>query len=155
MEICTLSSFKNNYFVFNMYANLVYDTTNFISNDYPGYKNWFWYKHIPRVLCGCGEIVMCTLDGNLIGITALKKYINEHKICTIYVCEEYRRRRIATAMLHISFMYLFTTKPIISIPSYKVPMFEKIITKYNWVLTRISNSSRMLKEYIYNESIFL
>ena len=56
-------------------------------------------------------------------------------------------------MLEYAFKYLGTTKPLITITDYKIPMFETIIKKYNWELTQTmsegyyNNSSR---ELVYN-----
>ena len=67
--------------------------------------------------------------------------------------EEYRGKHIATGMLEHAFTYLGTTKPLITIADYKLPMFEHIIGEYNWELTQTvsegyyNSSSR---ELVYN-----
>lgn len=66
----------------------------------------------------------------------MKKDNTENKICTFLVLEGYRKKNIATKMLEQSFKYLGTTKPLITIADYKLPMFEGIIKKYDWVLTQ-------------------
>ena len=90
---------------------------------------------------------------NVAGVAFLKKDDTESKICTFLVVEGYRGKHVASKMLECAFKYLGTTKPLITIADYKIPMFEPIIKKYNWELTQTmsegyyNNSSR---ELVYN-----
>ena len=83
----------------------------------------------------------------------MKKDDTESKICTFLVVEDYRGRRVATKMLEQSFNYLGTTKPLITIADYKIPMFEHIIKKYNWELTQTMSEgyyNSTSRELVYN-----
>ena len=77
----------------------------------------------------------------------------KHTVCRILVVEAYCVKHIATKMLEQAFEYLGTTKPLITIADYKLPMFEHIINKYDWQLTQTmeegyyNNTSR---ELVYN-----
>ena len=90
---------------------------------------------------------------NVAGVAFLKKDDTESKICTFLVVDGYRGKHIATTMLDYAFKYLGTTKPLITIADYKIPLFERIIKKYHWELTQTmrkgyyNNSSR---ELVYN-----
>lgn len=137
-KLITLSSIINNHKLFGKYANIAYMVTDKICTSYPNHFNWYWGKEIPRVLDGSGEIIICTIDNNVVGVAFLKKDTTERKICTICVVEEYRGRHIATKMLEIAFKFLKTTKPMITISDDKLQMFEHIIKKYGWIQTQIT-----------------
>ena len=146
IKLYTLSSLIHNHRLFCKFAYAAYSVTDCLCKDYPNHFKWYWTKEIPRVLNGTGEIIICTINNNVAGIASLKKEKSESKICTLFVVEKYRRRHVASKMLEYSFKYLGTTKPLITIADYKIPMFEIIIKKYNWKLTQI-----MRKGY-YNDS---
>lgn len=135
-KIYLLSSLKNNHKLFGKFANAAYVVTDYICKDYPKHFEWYWAKEIPRVFDGTGEVIICTVDNNVAGVAFLKKDNTESKICTFLVVEGYRGKHIATKMLEKAFQYLGTTKPLITIADYKLPMFEHIIKKYDWELTQ-------------------
>lgn len=153
MKIYTLSSFINNHKLFVKFAQLAYFVTDYICNDYPKHFEWYWAKQIPRVFNGTGEVIVCTINNNVAGVAFLKKDDIEKKICTFLVVEEYRGKHVAARILEKAFEYLGTTKPLVTIADYKIPMFEPIIKKYHWELTQTmsegyyNNTSR---EFVYN-----
>ena len=153
MRICTLSSLISNHKIFGKFAQSAYSVTDFVCDDYPKHFEWYWSKEIPRVFNGTGEVIVCTIDNNIAGVAFLKKDATESKICTFLVVEGYRGKHVSTKMLEYAFKYLGTTKPLISIADYKLPMFEHIIRKYDWKLTQTmekgyyNNTSR---EFVYN-----
>ena len=135
-KIYSLSSLANNHKLFGKFAHAAYAVTDYICKDYPKHFEWYWAKEIPRVFDGTGEVIICTVDNKIAGVAFLKKDDTESKICTFLVIEGYRGKHIATKMLEQAFQYLGTTKPLISIADYKLPMFEHIINKYDWRLTQ-------------------
>ena len=147
MKIYTLSKMANNHNLFGKFAYMAYSVTDYICNDYPKHFEWYWSKEIPRVLNGTGEVIICTINNNIAGVTFLKKDNWECKICTFLVLESHRGKHVATKMIEYAFEYLGTTKPMITIADYKVEMFEHIIKKYNWELTQT-----MEKGYYNNSS---
>lgn len=155
-KIYSLSSLIGNHKLFGKFAHAAYSVTDYIYKDYPKYFEWYWAKEIPRVFNGTGEVIICTVNSNIAGVAFLKKDESESKICTFLVVEGYRGKHIATKMLEQAFKYLGTTKPLITIADYKIPMFEHIIKKYNWELTQTmsegyyNNTSR---EYVYNGNL--
>ena len=152
-RIYTLSSLIGNHQLFGKFAQIAYSVTDFICKDYPNHFEWYWAKEIPRVFNGTGEVVICTINNKVAGVAFLKKDKAESKICTFFVVESYRGKNVATKMLEHAFIYLGTTKPLITIADYKTQMFESIIKKYNWELTQTmgegyyNNTSR---ELVYN-----
>lgn len=153
MRIYTLSSLISNHQLFGKFAQVAYSVTDFICKDYPKHFEWYWAKEIPRVINGTGEIVICTIGKNVAGVAFLKKDAIESKICTFLVVDSYRGKRVATQMLKHAFTYLGTTKPLITIADYKLPMFEPIIKKYGWKLTQTMGEgyyNTSSRELVYN-----
>lgn len=99
MKIYTLSSLIDNHQLFCKFAQDAYSATDCLCQDYPKYFEWYWSKDIPRVFDGTGEIVVCTIDGNIAGVASLKKDSTERKICTFFVVKNYRGQHVATKML--------------------------------------------------------
>ncbi len=148
-----LSSFINNHMLFGKIAQSAYCVTDHICREYPKHFNWYWTKQIPRVLNGTGEVIICTIDNNIAGVTFLKKDDTEAKICTLLVVDKYRGKHVATKLLNKAFKYLDTTKPCITIADYKIPMFSGIIQKYGWKLTQTTKRgyyNNISSECVYN-----
>lgn len=153
LKIITLSSLIDNHKLFEKFAQAAYNVTDFICKDYPKHFEWYWAKEIPRVFNGTGEVVICMIDNNIAGVAFLKKDDVERKICTILVVDGYRGKHVAIKLLEQAFKYLGTTKPLISIADYKIPMFEYVIKKYNWKLTQTMNAgyyNDTSRELVYN-----
>ena len=70
-------------------------------------------------------------------MACLKKDKEEKKICTLYVSDQCRTHHLGTRMVEASMDFLETTKPLITLADYKLPMFQPIIDKYGWELTEI------------------
>ena len=70
-------------------------------------------------------------------MACLKKNEKEKKICTLYVSDQFRGQHLGTRMIEASMNFLETTKPLITLADYKLPMFQPIIDKYGWELTEI------------------
>ena len=84
-------------------------------------------------------------EGKIIALSCLKKE-EERKICTFFVSDEYRKQGLGSLSFEESMKFLETTKPLVTFTEDKLPMFEKIVTKYNWELTEIVDG-------IYNDGI--
>lgn len=152
-----LSSLINNHLLFNKFASATCSVTDCYCTDYPNHFKWYWTKALPRVLNGTGEIIICIVNNNIAGVTILKKNGRERKICTLYVVEDYRKKHIATNMLEYAFKYLETTKPLITIADYKVPLFESLIKKYHWKLIQTMEEgyyNDFSREKVFNEHLY-
>ena len=153
MRIYKLSSLISNHKLFSKLVCCAYSVTDCICEDYPEHFEWYWTKQIPRLFNGTGEIIICTIDSNVAGVAFLKKDAVESKICTFLVLENYRGKHVASKILKHAFKFLGTTKPIVTIADYKLPMFESIIKKYNWELTQTMGEgyyNSMSRELVYN-----
>lgn len=133
---------------FSRATNEIYLLTDYNNYQYPEYWKWYYNKNIPRIINGTGDIIFY-LDGfTIVGLSILKKDIDEAKICTFMINEEYRKKGYSKEILESSFDYLGTDKPLITIPTKRIDEFSKIITAYDWKETNRTN------EYFSEEVIF-
>lgn len=79
-------------------------------------------------------IVLSEKDGSLsiLGLMILKNSIDEKKICTLRVKEDYQRKGIGSELLEKAFEYLKTDKPLITIPEESISIFSAILKKYGF-----------------------
>lgn len=127
-----------------------YDMTDWIGKDYPKHFEHFYTKYVPGLFTGEREILIACEGGKSEGVCILKK--EEQKVSTLFVREEARGKHLATRLLSEGFIYLGTTKPLITVAEYKTPMFAGIIRKYDWVCTQILSASYYgnSREFVYN-----
>lgn len=122
-----------------------YMITDWICKDYPDHCDHYFSKYVPGIFDGEREIITCYIDGKVAAVAILKKDDEEQKISTLFVRPEYRNRGIATELLEKCFLWLGTTRPLITIADYKLDQFAKVIKRYNWAETQV------LAEGYYNE----
>lgn len=122
-------------------ATKIYKMTDFICDNYPKYREWYFAKQLPATINSNERNILFARnpkDNNeIISMACLKKNEEEQKICTLYVSDKYRGLGIGKAMVEKSMKWLGTTKPFITIVDYKLEMFRSIINKYDWELTQI------------------
>ena len=133
----------------------LYDMTDFICEDYPKHKSWFYQKHLPATLeenSGRDIVFAYDKDNNLYGTSFIKEDEQEKKICTLFVSTDARGLGVGTALVEKSMELLGTTKPMITIADYKLPMFERLIEKYEWEKTQEVSGlyNDHSKELVYN-----
>jgi len=146
MEKYILSKMNNKNF--SKAVNEIYLLTDYNHKQYQEYLKWYYSKNIPRVLNGSGDIIFY-LDGlSVAGLSILKKDLEESKICTLMISEDYRKKGYSKELLESSFDYLGTDKPLITIPSNRIEEFNKIIEFYDW------KESIRTDEYLSEEIIF-
>lgn len=136
----------------------LYDMTDFICEDYPKHKTWYYQKHLPATLIeGSGRDIIFAYesDKNIYGTAFIKEDETEKKICTLFVSESARGKGVATILVEKAMEILNTTKPMITLADYKLPMFEGLIKKYDWEKTQevkgLYNDKSL--EIVYNSAI--
>lgn len=139
-------------------AKKIYNITDFICADYPSYKEWYFKKQIPRIFTPHGEILFARSEDDkdtILAMACLKKDEEEKKICTLYVCDQVRGQHLGTSLIDASMEFLGTTKPLITIADYKLPMFQRFIDKYGWELTEVVSEvyNKHAKELCYNGTL--
>lgn len=121
-------------------ATKIYMITDFICEDYPKHKEWYFKKQLPAIVGEERNILFIRNPGNqneIISMACLKKDEEEQKICTLYVSDKCRGLGVGTSIVKESMKWLGTTKPLVTLADYKLEMFKPIINKYNWELTEI------------------
>ena len=121
-------------------ATKIYMITDFICEDYPRHKEWYFTKQLPAIVGDERNILFARNPRNsneIISMACLKKDNEEQKICTLYVSDKCRGLGIGTSIIEESMKWLGTTKPLITLADYKLDMFRPIIEKYDWQLTEI------------------
>lgn len=123
------------------FATKIYMTTNFIVEDYPQYKEWYFTKQLPETIYGNRRNILFVRnpkdEQEIIAMACLKKEAEEQKLCTLYVSRQYRSLGIGTAMVEEAMQWLGTTQPFITFVDYKLEMFRPMIYKYDWKLTDV------------------
>ena len=123
------------------FATKIYMLTNFIVEDYPQYKEWYFTKQLPETIYGNRRNILFVRnpkdEQEIIAMACLKKEAEEQKLCTLYVSRQYRSLGIGTAMVEEAMQWLGTTQPFITFVDYKLEMFRPMIYKYDWKLTDV------------------
>lgn len=133
----------------------LYQMTDFICEDYPKHKSWYYQKHLPATFIqdsGRDIIFVYDEDKNICGTSFVKEDDKEKKICTLYVDKKARGLGVGTKLVEKSMEILDTTKPMITIAEYKLPMFKRLIEKYDWEKTEEVSGiyNDRYKELVYN-----
>lgn len=121
-------------------ATKIYMITDFICEDYPKHKEWYFTKQLPAITGDERNILFVRNPENqneIISMACLKKDEEEKKICTLYVSDKCRVLGIGTSIVEESMKWLETTKPLVTLADYKLEMFRPLISKYGWELTEI------------------
>ena len=126
---------------FEKLATKIYMITDFICEDYPKHKEWYFTKQLPATIQSDERNIIFARNPDnydeIISMACLKKDYDEQKICTLYVSDKCRGLGIGTSIIEESMKWLGTTKPLITLADYKLDMFKPIIEKYDWELTEI------------------
>ena len=126
---------------FKELADSIYEITDFICEDYPSHKEWYYKKQLPATKISNERNILFARNPkdseNIIAMACLKKDDEEKKICILYVSDKCRGIGIGTKMIEASMDWLETTKPLATLADYKLDMFRPIIRKYDWKLTQI------------------
>lgn len=138
MRIDNIKNYIHDEHSFNKLADEIYSFTSNLKNTYPDYKKWFYEKQLKGCLTPERNIIFVRDNNNqIIAVSSLKKTLEEKKICTLLVLNEYRSKGVGSLLLEESFNFLETDKPLITFSEDALPMYEKIIEKYDWELTEI------------------
>lgn len=122
-------------------ATDVYMITDFICEDYPAHREWYFNKTLPATRTSDTRNILFIRNpenkDEIIAMACLKREPEEKKICTILIVEEFRRQGINSLLTRKAMEWLGTTKPMITMADYKRDMFDKMITDYDWELTEV------------------
>jgi GNAT superfamily N-acetyltransferase len=137
---------------FSEAVNKIYLLTDYNNQQYPDYYNWYFNKSIPRIFDGTGEIIFYLDTFDIVGLTILKRDEYEKKLCTFMINEDYRKRGYSKELLEDAFDFLGTSKPIITIPKFRLDEFSKIIDAYDWIESGSIDNYKS-DEIVFNEKV--
>lgn len=161
---------------FEKLSTKIYMITDFIYEDYPKHKEWYFTKQLPETISTDERNILFVRnpenENEIVSIACLKKDEEEQKICTLFVSDKCRGLGIGSAIIEESMKWLGTTKPLITLADYKLEMFRPIIEKYDWELTEIvsglyndrtqelcfngtlTNSNENIKKQLFNRLVY-
>ena len=147
---------SNNHFL--DLATRIYMITDFICEDYPNHKEWYFTKQLPAISGEERNILFVRNpedNQDILAMACLKSDEEEQKICTLYVSDKVRGIGLGTTIIETSMEWLGTTKPLITLADYKLKMFTPIIEKYDWQLTEVVEGlyNDRVKELCYNGTL--
>lgn len=137
----------------SLYNNLIE-----LAESYPKFEEWYQNKIINDLKLKNKKreviIALNQVKEKMIvsGIVILKKDLNEKKICTIRVHENFRDKGLGTKLFKESFKYLETEKPLITISENRMNDFKNHIEKFEFELTETLPNyyKKGMKEYVFN-----
>lgn len=136
--------------------SVVFNKIKFLSTDYPGFKEWYFEKVIPGLLTSEREILICIVNEEdefkLGGIAILKNTNEEKKICTLRVTKKYEKNGVGYTLFEKAFEILKTDKPIFTVSSDRIKMFERHLKRYDFKQTELLEDyySEGKSEFIFN-----
>lgn len=94
----------------NTDIDLVGKSLSSLRSCYPGFKDWYDTKVVPKIESGERKVFFAENDGNFCGALILKNTKDEKKVCTLFVTEESRFNNIGGDFLRIAADTLKTNK---------------------------------------------
>lgn len=140
--------------IINLITNEVLNITLPLKDDYPEYKTWFLTKHLTGI-GGDRDILFTTYKKQIVGIANIK--LSEQKICTLYIKQGFRENKIGRRLVKACMEKLGTNKPLITISSNKIHLFNKIIKENHWEYAEALNNyyTQGSDEYVFNGTLYL
>lgn len=122
---------------------------------YPGIFDWFSQIFIPGLKNGSRDILVYTVNNDSAGVALLKNQIEEKKICTFFVKNQYRNNGIGKSLFGKCLKILGTNKPMITVPGERLYQFSNIFKYYDLKLEQVvENYYRNLStEYVFNGNL--
>ncbi len=127
------------------------------TKDYKDPEKWYEEKVLKGIYNGTREVALAVVNGEIAGFVIMKNEEKEKKLCTLYVKEMYKTKTylyegkdwtcVPDVLFKEIYRFLGTTKPLVTIPDYKIESFGPIIKKYGW------KETKRLEEGYYKEGI--
>lgn len=119
----------------NIYHVQILNFLKKLKREYPEFNGWYKQLYVNNMkLKENREILICKVNNSIAGVSILKSDLNEKKICTFRVKEEFQGNGIGKKLMEKSFEYLDTDKPLITIHKSKQKQFEKMFKYFNFEL---------------------
>lgn len=133
---------------------LIKDFLSCMSCDYPNFDHWL-EKIQSQLNTDIRSIIICKSSGDddILGVSILKKYSKENKICTLRVVNKCQRMHIGSRLLEMSLRILDDEKPLITVSEDHVNEFSTLLKRYGFVyMNKVKSLYIKGKyEYFYNK----
>lgn len=128
----------------------IYELTDFICTFYPKHKDWFFNTFLPELKSG-ERIIIAVFDENAvpIGTALLKKSPEEHKICTLFIHEDWRKHGLGNELMKASVEALEGADTFISVSGVNLSQLQPLLTRYGFVLDSKSSGDYLPEETEY------
>ena len=95
---------------------------------YPNFKTWI-SRVFDEIPFGNRALVLDVDGNNIRGLAVLKDALDEKKICTLRVDENYRHHGIGTALLYESYKILGTDTPLMTVNEEHIATYRPFLTR--------------------------
>lgn len=117
------------------YYNEIYLFLIKLNLEYPCFLNWYHKLFGSEFSLTQGrEIILCRSGKTLAGVSILKKSAEEKKICTIRVDKRFQRLSIGKNLMELSFEWLESDKPLITVRKSMQSEFHNLFQYYGFNL---------------------
>jgi len=124
---------SNEIISFIYFKNILSLLENF-KNEYPDIKQWFYKKVLKGIKTKNRTIILKIYNSKLCGLAILKHNNKEKKICTLYVKENFRNRKLGTELVEQSLYILNCDKPLVTVSSKRLIEFSNLFRKFKFEL---------------------
>ncbi|WP_187647748.1 GNAT family N-acetyltransferase [Nitrosophilus labii] len=120
---------------------------------YPKFDLWYFGKVLPGLSFQNRKFLIEKRDTDIAGIAIIKHSLNEKKLCTLRVIDNYQNRGIGIKLFERAFEELETDKPFLTVSEEKYEQFKRIFDYYGFKMT--SKKKGLYRkdkyEYFFNE----
>ena len=118
-----------------IYQHEIYKFLSRLAFEYQGFQSWYQGLYTDGFeLKYNREIIICEDEFRIAGVAIIKNDLQEKKICTLRVAQEYQHQGIGHNLVEICMRQLHTDHPMITLHRSKLNQFEKILSYYNFEL---------------------
>lgn len=149
----------DNLFKYEVISN-DFEALNFLRQDveslsylYPDIKQWYWKVFAAGFLHAQRKIILATeVSGELAGFCLLKHDLFEKKICTFYVCPEYRESGLGRKLLPVAVDTLGEKDIVITVSESVNSSLSPLLLQNNFEIENIESGLYLpkSKEIFYN-----
>lgn len=121
-----------------------------LSCDYPNF--YLWLDKIQSQLdTNTRSIVVCksVSDGEILGVSILKKTSEENKICTLRVANKCKRMHIGSRLMEMSLRILEDDKPLITVSEDHINEFSALLKRFGFKFKNKVKSIYIKDKYEY------
>lgn len=147
-----ISEYKDDSLLLEYYTENIYKSLSNLNEDYSSFEKWYFEKVIPGIKKGDREIIITTNDKFITGVSILKNTIDEKKICTLRVNQQFRKNGVGKVLFEKSLETLNCDSPVITVSQERVSQFSSLLNYFGFELSQVISGyyKQTSDEYVYN-----